>query len=129
RSKTYERVEQEFVACPRQLAPRWVDRKATAEQTRLHAYFKTSSRDKRIERCVTKDPKRNHDYEQRINIRRMQCIRLRYATTHHNNAITNQRIQQKRNRQQEEGIEHECGREVTVNDLVHGSSGDTTRTG
>ena len=52
----------------------------------------------------------------------------RYTATHYDDAITKQGIQQKRNRYQEQWVEHERGREMAVKDLVHGSSRAATRT-
>ena len=81
-----------------------------------------SLRDKRIVGRVTEDPKRKDDHKQCIDERRRQRILARHATTQHDHAVTNKREQHKRDRHQEKRVERESSQEVTMKNLVHGSS-------
>jgi hypothetical protein len=71
-----------------------------------------------IERRVAKDPKANDDKEDRVNVRSGERVSPWYAATPRDRAVTQECKKQKRQRKQQQRIQHERRGEMTVHKLM-----------
>ena len=100
-----------------------------SRQKRSTKYTKHSSRNKRVPRRVAEDPERKHGSEQQPNVCRLKLIALYWTLPDNRVGISNQCIQQKRQRYYKQWIQLKGAAEISVQQMMQATRTATPGTG